>query len=122
MQDIHARTHTNETHTHGHGHAGHAGRARARAHTHKMEGSGEVSIQNSFVALPAPPLVRWFPRGPRGALSQLYMQMHPHLGNSTGMLGPGSLFMQISGRQSQHTTQEGRPQTPMAVSPDQHNT
>lgn len=87
-------------------------------HIHKMEG-GEVPIQNSFVALPAPLPAQQLQRGPRGALSQLYMQMSLHLGNSVGMLGPGAYLCKSQG-DSRSTTQS-RPRTPLAISPHPRN-
>lgn len=90
-------------------------------HTHKMEGSGEVPIQNSFVALPAPLLLRQLPRAPRGTLSQLYMQMALHLGNDAGMLGLRAYLCKSQPvSQSEHTTQR-RPQTQAVISHLQHN-
>ena len=87
---------------------------------HTQNGGQRWGSNSEQICGAAGPLrAQQLPRGPRGALSQLYMQMSLHLGNSVGMLGLGAYLCKSQG--DSHSTTQSRPQTLVAISPRQHN-
>lgn len=88
-----------------------------RVSAHKNGGQRWGSNSKLICGAAGPLPAQQLPRGPRGSLSQLYMQMSLHLGNSVGMLGPGAYLCKSQGDSTEPATDTGGRISPPAQKP-----